>query len=124
MSNTTNDFSLRIGRYFRCLWYALTGRCVSLEEYMTLNGRIEKIYANVGKLQEMYCSALEKWEQASELAACLEGKGKKELASYQTLVETLRGTIRDKDKRIADLQRAYHDLLVSSLKTPEGRRDR
>lgn len=88
MSQSTHDFILKIRHYFSNLWAAMTGSDPYYMERMVLNVRIEKAFQELQCLKEVHETALAQW--------------KKDASNYQSLIETLRETIRDKEKQIAE----------------------
>lgn len=117
---------MKVKLYFYRLGYALIGRDSYAKERDTFMKEREKIVRELqeamtkaDKLQELYEAALEQWQNTARLELKVEEKCKKEVANYQALVETLRGTIRDKDAELDRVQKAYRDLQISTLKIPE-----
>lgn len=122
---------MKVKLYFYRLGYALIGRDsyakerdAFLKERDKLVRELQETMAKADKLQELYEAALEQWQNTAKLELEVESKCKKEIASYQALVETLRGTIRDKDTELDRVQKAYRDLQVSTLKIPEEGKDK
>lgn len=118
MGNTTYVFLHRVKVYLYCLWMAITGRDAFREERKELNGRIDAAEANVRKLQDMYASALDKWQQdqqllkqEQDLIKQMEDRDTEKVATYQKLVETLRSTINDKERKIDELNREFGEQL-------------
>ena len=87
-------------RYIKNLLLAIRGRNPFAEEVADLREKLEKAGKNVSGLNEMYYSALEKWEAAEKRAA-----------SQQQLVENLRERIRDKDAEMEEQGRAFRERL-------------
>lgn len=104
-THQTNDIILRIRRYFRCLWMALIGRNLYIEDSKELCKKIGEFE----KLKENYCVALDRWEEAcrnvSELSqsnAHLTAK----VNGFRNLVENLRERIRDKERIIDEYEKS------------------
>lgn len=99
-----NQIYKSIVRYFRRLGLAIVSKdYVYSNIYVALNERVEKAETDVKQLREMYNIALDKWKSGDCLVEGLSNEVARlngEIASYQQLVETLRGTIRDKQKMI------------------------
>ena len=102
----TYDIILRIKRYFRCLWMALTGRNPYTEDSNELYRRLD----GFEKLKENYCVALDRWEEAnikvdelSQSCAIL----KSQVERYRVLVENLRERIRDKERIIDEYEKLH-----------------
>jgi len=87
-------------QYFKNLVLVIRGRNPFAEEVADLKEKLEKAGENVRGLNEMYYSALEKWETA-----------KKSAASQQQLVENLRERIRDKDAELEEQGRAFRERM-------------
>lgn len=87
-------------QYFKNLVLAICGRDPFAEEVADLKEKLEKAGENVSGLNEMYYSALEKWEAAEKRAA-----------SQQQLVENLRERIRDKDAELEEQGRAFRQRM-------------
>ncbi len=126
----SNRIYTSIGRYFHRLGLAFIGRDYTSYVNADLTARVEKAEADMKHLKECYCSALDKWEQAGakllelqrkydaavkeqqnsdSLIKKLFNEGAElsaEVANYKKLVETLRGTIRDKQAMIDAYQTA------------------
>lgn len=118
MGNTTYVFLHRVKVYFRVLWIALRGRDAYREERDALSRRLDAAEANVRKLQDMYASALDKWQhdqqllkQEQDLIKQMEDRDTEKVATYQKLVETLRSTINDKERKIDELNREFGEQL-------------
>lgn len=93
-----------VARYFHRLGLAIVSKdYIYSNMYVALNERVEKAESDVKQLKEMYNVALDKWKSGDCLVKDLFNEVARlngEVASYQQLVETLRGTIRDKQKMI------------------------
>lgn len=114
----TYDFLSKVKVYFYCLWMALTGRDAFREERNELNSRIVAAEESVKKIQNIYASALEQWQhdqkllkQEQDLVKQMEDHDTEKVATYQKLVETLRGTINDKERKIDELNREFGNQL-------------
>lgn len=97
-------------RYFKNLVLAIRGRNPFAEEVEGLKEKLEKAGQNVSGLNEMYYSALEKWEAAEKRAA-----------SQQQLVENLRERIRDKDAELEEQGRAFRERLEQTRREYDER---
>lgn len=107
MVSQIHDFLLRVKRYFLCLGAALIGRDPYEREREELKARIDQTIADLKHLRLLCNSAFERWNDASGMVVSL----KKEVASYQKLIETLRGTIRDKEKELAEQRTRFLEQL-------------
>lgn len=123
MSTATNDFLLRVKRYLHNLWDALRGREPYRKERDAMEQRLNDMSDNVEKLQGLYNSALEQWQQAQEREKAMVEHDAEKVATYQKLIETLRGTIADKERQNYELQKAYNEQLNRALKIAEQRKD-
>lgn len=99
-----NQIYKSIVRYFHRLGLAIASKdYIYSNMYVALNERVEKAESDMKQLKQMYNVALDKWKSDDCLVKDLSNEVarlKGEIASYQQLVETLRGTIRDKQKMI------------------------
>lgn len=102
----TYDIILRIKRYFRCLWMALTGR----NPYAGNGNELYRRLDGFEKLKESYCAALDLWEEAlqkvrelSQSNAILESQ----VNDMRNLVEKLRERIRDKERIIDEYEKSH-----------------
>ena len=116
MNNRRNDIILRIGRYFACLWMALTGRNPYADDSYEVCKKLEELQ----QLKESYCAALDRWEEANKkvgelsqsnaiLQSQVEGYRallKSQVEGYRALVENLRERIRDKERIIDEYQKS------------------
>lgn len=97
-------------RYIKNLVMAICGRNPFAEEVADLKEKLEKAGENVRGLNEMYYSALEKWEAAEKRAA-----------SQQQLVENLRERIRDKEAELEEQGRAFRERMEQTRREYDGR---
>ncbi len=97
-------------RYIKNLLLAIRGRNPFAEEVADLKEKLEKSGENVRGLNEMYYSALEKWEAAEKRAA-----------SQQQLVENLRERIHDKDAELEEQGKAFRERLEQTRREYDGR---
>lgn len=104
MSNKVHKTIISIGRYFHRLGLAFLGKDLpGGKDYDVLRGRVEKAEAGMKELKELYCVVVEKWTDSSVTSKILNSQNeklRKDIATYQKLVDILRGTIRDKQKVI------------------------
>ena len=118
MSNQKHKIRPAVKRYFLRLWTALCGRDLYNKEREELAQRLDKATAELGKLKEMYATALDQWshtqvvardldeqntELTRELAECRDS-----LSSCRRLVETLREHLREKDKQLDAYAKGAH----------------
>ena len=85
-----------IKNYLRNLWLALTSNNPYQVELDEVREEYEKTKANVKRLEDFYCKALENWDKA--------GSQTKDL---QVLVENLRKRVAEKDALIAEMDKDY-----------------
>lgn len=83
-----------IKNYLRNLWLALTSNNPYQVELDEVREEYEKTKANVKRLEDFYCKALENWDKA--------GSQTKDL---QVLVENLRKRVAEKDALIAEMDK-------------------
>lgn len=121
MAITRHDFILKIRRYLGNLWGALIGRDPYRDERKQMDKHIEHLRYKVSSLNDLYYAVVEKWKESTETIRLMEQQTlelKKNVTSYQTLVETLRSTIRDKEAELAEQR---HLFLEQMEKINEGR---
>jgi chromosome segregation ATPase len=87
-------------RYIKNLIAALCGRNPFREELDEKNVQLDKAAANVQSLQDMYYSAVDRWNHAE-----------KRSASLQQLVENLRERIKEKDSELESVGRDFHERM-------------
>ena len=105
-------------RYFHRLGLAIIGKdYIYGNACIAQNKRVEKAESSIKQLNEMYAAALNKWNTDAHLAkkASQDVERLKEtVANYQKLVETLRGTIRDKQAMIDAYVQAGQKIQVKN----------
>ena len=105
MAKPKDDIKSSIGQYFRTLWYAIIGRDAHAKERETLNYTIGILQERITKLKDLYANVVDKWDEAVKLSDKLvseNAKLKNDIGSYQTLVENLRSSIRDKEYQLSE----------------------
>ncbi len=104
MNKPENDIKSSIGQYFHTLWYAIIGRDPHAKEREALVDTIGQLREHVTKLKNLYANVVDKWSEAVRLSDKLvseNAKLKNDIGSYQTLVENLRSSIRDKEYQLS-----------------------
>lgn len=100
----SNQLYKSIGRYFYRLGLAIVGKdYIYSNVYVALNESVEKAESDLKQLKEMYNAVLDKWSTDASLVKRLAEESTRlhtEVNSYKQLVETLRGSIRDKQSLI------------------------
>lgn len=100
----SNQLYKSIARYFYRLGLAIVGKdYIYSNVYVALNERVEKAESDLKQLKEMYNAVLGKWSTDASLVKRLAEESTRlhtEVNSYKQLVETLRGSIRDKQSLI------------------------
>lgn len=87
--------------YFRNLITALCGSNPYQMELDDIREKYGKTAERVGYLEDMYYKSLEKWDES-----CKQNEeAGRQLASFQKLVETLRGHIKEKDELLDQLKK-------------------
>ena len=89
-------------QYLKNLFLALTGSSPFLVELREAKEQLHKSAAHMTALQDMYYSALEKWEHEAKMLE----ESEKRAASLQVLTENLRERIKEKDGMLKELQKA------------------
>lgn len=103
MTKPKDDIKSLIGQYFRTLWYALIGRDAYAKEREGLSTAVNILQDRIAKINVLYSNVIDKWNEAvkfSNKMASENAKLKDEIGSYQTLIENLRGSIRDKEQQL------------------------
>lgn len=103
-----------IRRYFRSLWAALRGCCLSVAESKELKLKVLESNTKLHEMFKLYAMLVEKWQSASEKADKQMqqiGTLQKDIANYQKLIETLRTSIRDKEHELTLQRQQYLELL-------------
>lgn len=72
MSNQKHKIGPAVKRYFLRLWASLCGRDLYNKEREELAQRLDKATAELGKLKEMYATALNQWSNAQVVARDLD----------------------------------------------------
>lgn len=118
MSNQKHKIKPAVKRYFLRLWAALCGRDLYNKEKKELEQRLDKATAELGKLKEMYATALDQWSNAQVMARDLDEQNtvlthdlaefRDSLSSCRRLVETLREHLREKDKQLDAYVKGAH----------------
>ena len=83
-----------IKNYLGNLWLALTGNNPYKTELDEVRDEYEKTAANVKRLEDFYCKALEQWDKAGS-----------QTRDLQVLVENLRKRVAEKDALIAEMDK-------------------
>lgn len=100
----SNRLYKSIARYFYRLGLAIVGKdYIYSNVYVALNESVEKAESDLKQLKEMYNAVLDKWSTDASLVKRLAEESTRlhtEVNSYKQLVETLRGSIRDKQSLI------------------------
>ena len=105
MTNPKDDIKSPIGQYFHTLWYAIIGRNPHAKEREALVATIESLREHITKLKDLYANAVDKWDSAAKLSDKMVNENNKlrnDIGSYQTLVENLRSSIRDKEYQLSE----------------------
>lgn len=104
-------------RYFHRLGLAIIGKDYINNAYVALNERVEKSESDMKQLKELYSVALDKWSVdkvvITELIDTRVRLGE-EVNNYKQLVETLRGTIRDKQALIDAYAKLEKDKAIKA----------
>ncbi len=118
MNNQKHKISQSIKRYFLRLWAALCGRDLYNKEKKELKQRLDKATDELGKLKEMYATALDQWSHTQVVAKDLDEQNtelthdlaecRDALSSCRSLVETLREHLREKDKQLDAYAKGAH----------------
>lgn len=118
MDNQKHKISHPLRRYFCRLWAALCGRDLYNKEREELSQRLDKATAELGKLKEMYATALDQWSHTQVVARDLDEQNtelthdlaecRDSLSSCRSLVETLREHLREKDKQLDAYAKGAH----------------
>lgn len=118
MTNPKHKIRPAVKRYFLRLWAALCGRDLYNKKREELAQRLDKATAELGKLKEMYATALDQWSHTQVVARDLDEQNTElthELAEYsdsltscRSLVETLREHLREKDKQLDAYAKGAH----------------
>lgn len=114
MSISTDKLLPKIKRYFRCLWAALRGRCLSLAEGRELKAGIVEAKENLVQMQKLYYTLAEKWSGEKDKVKQQEqtiAKLQADIIGYQKMIETLRNSVRDKDHDLTLQRQQYLELM-------------
>ena len=118
MSNSKHKIRPAVKRYFLRLWAAIWDRDLYNKEKKELELRLDKATAELGKLKEMYATALNQWSHTQVVARDLDEQNtelthdlaecRDSLSSCRSLVETLREHLREKDKQLDAYAKGAH----------------
>lgn len=103
MSNQDTKIVHKISRYFHTLWCALIGRDAYAKEREGLSTAVNILQDRMAKINTLYINVVDKWNEAERLNDKMNSENAKlkdEIGSYQTLIENLRGSIRDKEQQL------------------------
>lgn len=105
MSKPENDIKSPIVQYFHNLWYAIIGHDAHAKEREALVATIEQLKERIAKMNDLYANVVGRWSAAVRLNGKMVSENTKlrnDIGSYQTLVENLRSSIRDKEYQLSE----------------------